>query len=44
MTNFDEYLRQSEPHKREKGYAWQTAIPMALIHQLPANRYWFAGS
>ena len=26
MTDFEKYIRQSEPHKREKGYAWQTAI------------------
>ena len=26
MNDFEEYIRQSEPHKREKGYAWQTAI------------------
>ena len=23
---FKEYIRESEPNKREKGYAWQTAI------------------
>ena len=41
MNDVDEYIRQSEPHKREKGYAWQTAIglqavdglkPLSLIH------------
>lgn len=24
MINFDEYIRQGDPQKREKGYAWQT--------------------
>ena len=26
MMDFEEYIRQGEPQKREKGYAWQTAI------------------
>lgn len=26
MNDFEEYIRQGEPQKREKGYAWQTAI------------------
>ena len=26
MSEFDEYIQQDEPQKREKGYAWQTAI------------------
>ena len=25
MNDFEEYIRQGEPQKREKGYAWQTA-------------------
>ena len=24
--DFDEYIRQSEPDKQQKGYIWQTAI------------------
>ena len=24
--NFDEYIRQGEPDKKEKAYIWQTAI------------------
>ena len=31
MTDFEEYIRQSEPHKREKGYAWQTAIGLQAV-------------
>ena len=26
MNDFEEYIRQGEPQKKEKGYAWQTAI------------------
>ena len=25
MNDFEEYIRQGEPQKKEKGYAWQTA-------------------
>lgn len=25
MNDFDEYIRQDEPQKRERGYAWKTA-------------------
>lgn len=39
MTNFDEYLRQSEPHKREKGYAWQTAIGLQAVDGLTPSEY-----
>lgn len=39
MTNFDEYIRQSEPHKREKGYAWQTAIGLQDVDGLKVSDY-----
>lgn len=39
MINFDEYLRQSEPHKREKGYAWQTAIGLQAVDGLKPSDY-----
>lgn len=39
MTNFDEYLRQSEPHKQEKGYAWQTAIGLQAVDGLKTSDY-----
>lgn len=35
IEDFDEYIKQSEPHKREKGYAWQTAI--LLKRHLPLH-------
>ena len=31
MINFDEYIRQGEPQKREKGYAWQTATGLQAV-------------
>lgn len=39
MTDFDEYIRQSEPHKREKGYAWQTAIGLQAVDGLKTSDY-----
>lgn len=39
MTNFDEYLRQSEPAKRDKGYAWQTAIGLQAVDGLTPSKY-----
>jgi len=26
MNDFDQYIKETEPHRREKGEAWQTAI------------------
>ena len=31
MNDFEEYIRQGEPQKREKGYAWQTAIGLQAV-------------
>lgn len=28
---FKEYIKQSEPNKRDKGYAWYTAIGLQLL-------------
>lgn len=39
MMNFDEYIHQSEPHKREKGYAWQTAIGLQAVDGLKPSAY-----
>jgi len=39
MINFDEYIRQSEPQKREKGYAWQTAIGLQAVDGLKPSDY-----
>lgn len=39
MINFDEYIRQGEPQKREKGYAWQTAIGLQAVDGLKPSHY-----
>lgn len=39
MTDFEEYIRQIEPHKREKGYAWQTAISLQVVDGLRTSDY-----
>ena len=39
MTDFEEYIQQSEPHKREKGYAWQTAIGLQAVDGLKTSDY-----
>ena len=32
MNDFEEYIRQGEPQKREKGYAWQTAFGFQPVY------------
>lgn len=39
MNNFEEYIRQGEPHKREKGHAWQTAIGLQAVDGLRTSDY-----
>ena len=39
MNNFDEYIRQGEPYKKEKVYAWQTAIGMQAVDGLKPSEY-----
>ena len=39
MNDFEEYIRQSAPHKREKGYAWQTAIGLQAVDGLKPSEY-----
>ena len=39
MKNFDEYLKEKEPEKREKGYAWQTAIGLQEVDGLKPSDY-----
>lgn len=36
---FEEYLRASEPDKREKGYAWHTAIGLQAVDGLKTSEY-----
>ena len=39
MNDFEEYIRQGEPQKREKGYAWQTAIGLQAVDDLKPSEY-----
>ena len=36
---FKEYIRESEPDKREKGYAWHTAIGLQAVDGLQTSEY-----
>lgn len=36
---FKEYLKESEPHKKEKGYAWHTAIGLQAVDGLQTSDY-----
>ena len=39
MNDFEEYIRQGEPQKREKGYAWRTAIGLQAVDDLKPSEY-----
>lgn len=39
MNDFEEYIKQNEPHKREKGYVWQTAIGLQAVDGLKPSEY-----
>ena len=36
---FREYIKQSEPNKRDKGYAWHTAIGLQAVDGLKPSKY-----
>lgn len=36
---FKEYIKQTEPSKREKGYAWHTAIGLQAVDGLKTSKY-----
>ena len=36
---FKEYLKQQEPDKKYKGYAWQTAIGLQAVDGLKPSEY-----
>lgn len=36
---FKEYIREAEPNKREKGYAWHTAIGLQAVDGLKTSEY-----
>ena len=37
--DFDQYIRQGEPDKREKAYAWSTAIGLQAVDGLQTSEY-----
>lgn len=37
--DFEMYIREAEPEKREKGYAWHTAIGLQAVDGLKPSRY-----
>ena len=39
---FKEYITQTEPNKRDKGYAWQTAIGLQAVDGLRPSEYLIA--
>jgi fido (protein-threonine AMPylation protein)/biotin operon repressor len=39
VNNFDEYIRQGEPDKKEKGIIWQTAIGLQQVDGLKPSAY-----
>ena len=39
MVNFDEYIRQGEPDKKEKASAWKTAIGLQAVDGLQTSDY-----
>ena len=36
---FKEYLKESEPDKASKGYAWSTAIGLQAVDRLKPSKY-----
>ena len=36
---FKEYIKQTEPDKRERGYAWRTAIGLQAVDGLKPSKY-----
>ena len=36
---FKEYIKESEPEKRNKGYAWHTAIGLQAVDGLKTSQY-----
>ena len=39
IEDFDEYIRQGEPDKKEKAYIWQTAIGLQAVDGLTTSEY-----
>jgi fido (protein-threonine AMPylation protein) len=41
VSEFDDYVRQGEPHMKEKVFAWQTAIGLQAVDNLTPSEYLF---
>ncbi len=39
MTDFEQYIKQGEPDKQERAYAWQTAIGLQAVDGLTTSDY-----
>ncbi len=39
MNDFEEYIRQGEPNKQQKAYAWRTAIGLQAVDGLKPSEY-----
>ncbi len=39
MTDFEAYIRQSEPNKQQKAYAWRTAIGLQAVDGLKPSEF-----
>ena len=39
MVDFEQYIRQNEPDKQERAYAWQTAIGLQAVDGLKTSDY-----
>lgn len=39
MTDFEQYIKQGEPEKQERAYAWQTAIGLQAVDGLTTSNY-----
>ena len=37
--NFDEYIKASEPHKRDRAEAWRVAIGLQAVDGLQVSEY-----
>ena len=39
MTDFEEYIRQGEPNRQQRAYAWRTAIGLQAVDGLQPSEY-----
>ena len=39
MIDFEQYIKQNEPDKQERAYAWQTAIGLQAVDGLKTSDY-----